>query len=71
MSDKKEKKIKPVDNTKVYSTDKLKAIYPVIGTEIEVHTSQAEKLIASGKATKEKPTSKPSKDDKDSGKDDK
>lgn len=44
-------KVKPKDDVKVYSTEKLQGIYPKIGTLMIVHREQAKKLIEAGKAT--------------------
>lgn len=43
--------IRPNDTTTVYATDKAK--HHAAGTEMEVHTMLAEKLVAAGKATAE------------------
>jgi len=45
--------VRPFDKVKVYATDKAKFV--AAGTEIEEHPLLVEKLIASGKATKDKP----------------
>ena len=57
IKEKKEKAVKPVDQVTVYATEKLKAYYKV-GDPIKVHSVQAEKMIESGKATKEAPKAK-------------
>ncbi len=45
--------VRPYDKVKVYATDKAKFV--AAGTEIEEHPLLADKLVASGKATKDKP----------------
>ena len=48
-----DKKVKPVDDVTVYATEKTKFV--PAGQPFTVHSVQAEKLIASGKASKTKP----------------
>lgn len=45
-----EKMVRPQDNVTVYATDKT--VYVAAGEPMEVHTALADKLIASGKASK-------------------
>lgn len=48
----KDKKVKPVDDVTVYATEKAR--FYNVGEPITVHSVQAEKLIADGKATAQK-----------------
>ena len=45
--------VRPYEKVKVYATEKAKFV--PVGTEIEEHPLLAEKLVSSGKATKDKP----------------
>jgi hypothetical protein len=52
----KDKTVKLQDDVTVYATEKTK--FYAKGEAFKVHSAQAEKLIASGKATKEAPAKK-------------
>jgi hypothetical protein len=55
-----DKLVKPVDDVTVYATDKAKFVNA--GEPMVVHSVQADKLVASGKATRTAPTKKDTKD---------
>lgn len=65
----KDDRVRPNDDVVVYTTEKVKSIYPV-GTAVTLHSVQAAKWIESGKATKSPKTAKEkSSDPKDAVKD--
>lgn len=57
-----DRKVKPKEDVTIYATAALKDIDGIgAGDPMVVHTALAEKLVASGKATKNAPTDKASK----------